>query len=84
MAKYELSKHAQDVMRERKISQEWLDRVLLSPTLTLDDREDVELKHHLAKISEYEDRVLRVVVNDVKVPHVIVTAFFDRNMKDKL
>jgi hypothetical protein len=39
---------------------------------------DPDLTHYLARIDEFEDRVLKVVVNTKKTPPLVVTAFFDR------
>jgi len=42
---------------------------------------DSQLVHHLARIPEQENRVLRVVLNPLASPVRVVTAFFDRKMK---
>lgn len=76
--------HALAVMAERKIRQAWADRVMDAPVLVLDDRTDPALKHALGRISERADRVLRVVYNDQTDPWRIVTAYFDRSMRDEL
>ena len=39
---------------------------------------DPQLEHRLARIPEFNNRVLRVVVNNQKTPLHIVTVFFDR------
>ena len=81
---YELTRHARDVMRERNIRTEWLERALWEP-------ECVELaganplqEKRFRKIPEFGSRVLRVVVNTEFVPIRIVSVFFDRAMKGKL
>lgn len=45
---------------------------------------DSELEHRLSKIDEFEGRVLRVIVNPNVDPIRVITAFFDRGMRDKL
>jgi len=84
MKKYNLSQHAKDVLKEREISIEWLERVLFNPELTEADSEDNELEHRLGRISEYGNRALRVVLNKELKPIKIVTVYFDRKKKDKL
>lgn len=84
MPKYVLSAHASTVISERAIRTEWIDRVLENPQRIASDGTDAEIKHALARITEYGDRVLRVVYNDATKPVKIVTAYFDRAMKDKL
>lgn len=82
--KYELSQHAKDVLLEREISTDWLERILNSPTKTEPDRDDVGLEHRLGTIEEYGNRVLRVVINKQVSPVRVVTLYFDRTMKGKL
>jgi hypothetical protein len=48
------------------------------------DREDPELRHALARIPEYGDRVLRVVYNQTTVPWRIITVYFDRTQRNRL
>jgi hypothetical protein len=44
----------------------------------------VELEHHLGRITEHGNRVLRVVVNKTVRPARVVTLYFDRTMRNKL
>ena len=81
---YELTQHARDVLEEREISIEWLDRALANPELIERDATDPELENRFAKIAEFGNRVLRVVVNTRVVPARIVSVYFDRRMKGKL
>lgn len=81
---YTLTNHARRVIEERKIHTEWINRTLERPQRTERDRHDPNLNHALAPIPEFGDRVLRVVYNKTDSPWKIVTAYFDRTMKDKL
>jgi uncharacterized protein DUF4258 len=70
------SKHAQDVMRERHIPEEWVTRTLATP-----DRIDTPsdgTTHYIKAIAEHGGRFLRVVVNPDVTPQRVVTVFFDR------
>lgn len=42
------------------------------------DEVDPDLEHRLARIPEFGNRVLRVIVNPSVTPARIVTVFFDR------
>jgi hypothetical protein len=81
---YELTQHTRDVIEERQISIDWLERALASPTLIEASITDPELESRFAKIPEFGDRVLRVIVNTQVVPERVVSVYFDRRMKGKL
>ena len=81
---YLLTEHAATTIRERKIAPEWIDRTLDTPDLSLPHESDSALRYALKRITENENRVLRVVYNIDKNPINIVTAYFDRTMKGKL
>ncbi|HIK23460.1 MAG TPA: DUF4258 domain-containing protein [Thermosynechococcus sp. M3746_W2019_013] len=75
---YVLSEHARDALQKRQIPLAWMERVLRAPEVTEVDRVDPDLEHRLARIPEFGNRVLRVIVNGKKTPPIVVTAFFDR------
>jgi len=52
--KYELTKHARTVLREREIPEEWVERVIESPERYEPDEDDSELEHRLGRILEYQ------------------------------
>ena len=81
---YALRQHAKDVIAEREIAIEWLERVLDQPTLTESDSENLEVENHFGRIPEFGNRVLRVVINKGVVPKRVVSVYFDRRMKDRL
>jgi hypothetical protein len=60
--KYALTHHARDLLAERHIPVEWMERALGEPELKLPDPMDVTLERRYRKIPEHQDRVLRVVV----------------------
>jgi hypothetical protein len=83
--KYELTTHAKESLEKRSnIHLEWLERVIFSPQLVHPDATDAELEHRIGKIEEFEGRALRVIVNPNVDPTRVITAFFDRNMRNKL
>jgi hypothetical protein len=84
MRRYDLSRHAKDVISERYIRLAWLEQVLDSPELVEADRDDPELMHHVGRIKEHGNRALRVVFNNSASPVRIVTVYFDRKLKGRL
>lgn len=55
-----------------------------NPERTLPHADDPQLTHALRIIPEFDYRVLRVTYNHTRQPALIVTAYFDRTMKEKL
>ena len=79
-----LTKHAQGQIEDRDIPIEWVERTLFIPERTEPDREDPNLRHALARVPEFGNRVLRVVYNHTATPPRIVTVFFDRRQRNRL
>ena len=80
----EFSSHAMDVMVERGIPVEWVERTVAEPGLRAPDAHDPSVDRFFRSIPEYEDRVLRVAINTRVVPWRVVSVFFDRSMRGKL
>ena len=81
---YRLTRHARLTISARNIDMSWIERVLECPQSTVPDRADRALSHALGRIPEHGNRVLRVIYNHAEQPPVIVTAYFDRSMRDAL
>ena len=75
---YVLTEHARDALEKRRIPLAWMERALGTPEATEADPVDPDLEHRLARISEFGNRVLRVIVNGKRTPPHVVTVFFDR------
>ena len=75
----EFTKHFKDMLKERSIRMEWIDRCVNKPE-KVEDHED-NTRHFLRRIKEHGNRWLRVVVNIQVQPHQAVTAFFDRRLR---
>lgn len=82
--KYELTQHARDVLEERQIDLAWMEQALSNPELIEPSANEPELENRFAKIPQFGNRVLRVVVNIAVVPQHVVSVYFDRRMKDRL
>ena len=63
---------------------EWVERVAAEPALRTPDPNDPTVERFYGRIPEYDDRVLRVVVNTRVVPWRVVSVFFDRSMREDL
>jgi hypothetical protein len=76
------TKHALDVLQEREIPHEWIERVATGPALV--EHEEDGTVHYIAPIAEQGDRLLRVVLAGESEPYRVVTAFFDRRLRRKM
>jgi hypothetical protein len=73
------SQHALDVIKSRKIKESWIESTTENPSLkTVKAPNEVNL---FSTIKENENRCLKVVVNPISM--IVVTAYFDRNMRKK-
>ena len=79
-----LSAHAAQSVAKRGIRPEWLATTLKTPAMTMPDPDDEGLRHALAAIPEFGNRVLRVIYNPSTSPVLVVTAYFDRSLKGTL
>lgn len=81
--KLEFTRHAVQVMAERAISVEWVERVLTAPAWRSPDPNDPTVERFFGRIPERDDRTLRVVVNTRVARWRVVSVFFDRNVRKK-
>ena len=75
----EFTKHAEVVLGERGIPSDWVVRVVAEPE-RVESRDD-GTRHFMGSVAEREGRVLRVIVAAEAKPWRVVTAFFDRRMR---
>jgi len=73
------TRHFKDMLAERGIEREWVDRAVLDPERTEDH--DDGTRHSIRRIPEFGNRWLRVIVNVEVKPERFVTAFFDRRLR---
>ena len=79
MSNIEYSLHTRNVMEEREIPEEWVNRTVSEP-----DYNEVKADkttHYIKAIPEFGGRFLRVVMNVSVEPNRVVTVFFDRRIK---
>ena len=81
---YVFSGHAEERIARRKIRREWVLAIAERPEAAERDETDAQLEHRLGRVVQAGNRVLRVIVNDLAEPERIVTAYFDRKMRNKL
>lgn len=76
---FELTKHTQDMLKERNIPEEWVWRTIINLDWE-NEGEDNNIRY-FKSITEHEGRILHVVVNHHVSPKKIVTVFLDRRAR---
>nr|VFK78176.1 MAG: protein of unknown function (DUF4258) [Candidatus Kentron sp. SD] len=74
--------HFNDMLQERGIRREWVERTIQIPDRVEDHGDGT--RHFIKRIPEFGNRWLRVVVNVTLHPKKRVTAFFDRRLRRRL
>lgn len=75
----EYTEHFNQMLDERMIRREWVDKTIKSAD-KIEDYED-GTRHYIRQIPEYGNRWLRVVVNMDADPNRAITTFFDRRLR---
>jgi len=70
--------HARDMLVERQILNEWIQRTINNPDKNWMGEDGNQ--HYTKAIPEREGRILHVVVNFNDYPNRIITLFFDRRL----
>jgi hypothetical protein len=73
-----LSKHAQDMVDEREIPLDWIERVLRHPVLEEPDQRTPGAVRAYAPIAAFGNRMLQVVYYVSGSEIRVITLFFDR------
>lgn len=81
---FELTEHAKLRISDRQISLNWIEMTLSAPQKVELDSKDPDLRHALLTITDYDNRVLRVIYNVKVIPNKVVSVYFDRKMRGKL
>lgn len=80
------TQHSQDQMILREIKEEWILLTFSNPDLKIDYALNPEVVYYFKKINEANNKVLRIVLR--KLPsldeYLIITCYFDRNMRNSL
>lgn len=76
---FKLSKHTQDMLKEREIPEEWVWRTIDKPDWK--NMGEDNNTHYFKGIPEHDGRILHVVVNPHVSPRKVGTVFFDRRAR---
>ena len=79
MVKVKFTKHAEDMLIERKFTKENIISVIENPDLKENYEDDIW--HVFKKIG---DKILRVVIKGRNEPYIVVTMFYDKRLRNKI
>jgi hypothetical protein len=70
----------------REIKEEWILLAFSSPDLKIDYIKNPEIVYYFKKIFEANNKILRLVLKKLppKDEYLIITCYFDRNMRNSL
>ena len=78
MEDFVYTKHALDMLEERKIKDEWVQMTLAAPERK--EQKEGGIVDFVRPIEEFGNHYLRVVVDPKPRPPRIITVFFDRRL----
>lgn len=75
------TQHAHDVVDERELDPEWIERTVRAPEWTIPDPRRPGVERRFRAIPEFGGRTLRVACYETTLNIRILTVFFDRNAR---
>ena len=75
------SKHAEDMLAERRIERAWVDQTIYDPEIVETDPRRPDVKRAFRRIAERGNRFLRVAYVETENQIRVVTLFFDRRRR---
>ncbi len=80
MVKVSFTRHAENMLKERKFTKEAIISVIGSPDWQEDDEQETEIWHAFKRI---EKKVLRVVIKGREEPYTVITMFYDKRLRNR-
>lgn len=80
MVKVGFTRHAEDMLRERKFTQEEIISVIRNHDWREDDEQETEVWHVFKRIGK---KVLRVVIKGREEPYTVITMFYDKRLRNR-
>ncbi len=80
MVKVSFTKHAEDMLNERKFTKEEIISVISNPDWRGNDEQEIEIWHAFKRIGK---KVLRVVIKGREEPYTVITMFYDKRLRNR-
>jgi hypothetical protein len=75
------TRHAEDVIVERELDRNWIERAVRNPEWSHRDPRRVDVERRFHTIPEFGNRVLRVACIETEQEIRVLTVFFDRDAR---
>ena len=75
------TRHARDVIEQRELEPEWIERAVRDPEWRIADPHRLGVERRFRAIPEFGNRVLRAACYETTLEIRIVSVFFDRKAK---
>ena len=72
----EFTKHAEDMLKERKFDRAFIVDVVCNP-----ERKERDIGNVWYAFRRVGDKVVRVVVNGKQKPYIVITMYYDRRLR---
>lgn len=80
MVKVSFTKHAEDMLKERKITKEEIISVISNPDWRENDEQEIGIWHAFKRIGK---KVLRVVIKGREELYTVITMFYDKRLRNR-
>lgn len=81
MVKVSFTRHAEDMLKERKFSKEEVTSVIAVHDWKEDDELETEIWYAFKRFGK---KVLRVVIKGREEPYTVITMFYDKRMRNRI
>ncbi len=80
MVKVSFTKHAEDMLKERKFTKKEIVSIVNNPDWQENDEQEIEIWHAFKRIGK---KVLRVVIKGREEPYTVITMFYDKRLRNR-
>lgn len=80
MVKVCFTRHAEDMLKERKFTKEEIISVISNPDWRDNDEQETEIWHAFKRIGQ---KTLRVVIKGREEPYTVITMFYDKRLRNR-
>lgn len=78
MVRVSFTRHAEDMLRERKFTKEEIISFISNPDWWENDGQEAEVWHAFKRVGK---KVLRVVIKGREEPYTVITMFYDKRLR---